>query len=115
MVLGEHIERVRRVTRIGSAESALAAPVASFDGIAFYPDPIERAAILCSRICRDHPLPDGNKRVAYLLMTEHLYREGFDFDAGDQQATAEMVERLAASEVSEQEFTAWLRGQVTPR
>lgn len=114
MVLGEHIERVGRVTKIGLAESALAAPFASFGGVSFYPDPIHRAAILCSRICRNHPLPDGNKRVAYLLMTEQLYRAGFGFDAGDQQHTAEMVERLAADDVSEQGFAEWLATRVIP-
>jgi death on curing protein len=55
--------------KIPLAESALAAPFANFGGEDFYPDPIERSAILASRIMRNHPLPDGNKRVALISWT----------------------------------------------
>ena len=41
-------------------------------------------------------------------------RAGFGFDAGDQQHTAEMVERLAADDVSEQGFAEWLATRVIP-
>jgi death on curing protein len=68
-VLEVDADRLKNVTKIGSAESALAAPFASFGGHDFYNDPVQRAAILASRIMRNHPLPDGNKRVALILMT----------------------------------------------
>src|SRR5450755_2928904 len=64
--------------KIPLAESALAAPFANFGGEDFYPDSIERAAILASRIMRNHPLPDGNKRVALILMDVYLQSQGFD-------------------------------------
>jgi death-on-curing protein len=59
-----------RVIDVPSAESALAAPFAGFGELDFYPDPAVKAAILCSRLVRNHPFPDGNKRVAYLAMRE---------------------------------------------
>jgi alkylation response protein AidB-like acyl-CoA dehydrogenase len=31
----------------------------------FYPDFVDKAAVLLVRLARNHPLPDGNKRVAW--------------------------------------------------
>ena len=67
-VLGIDAERLKNVTKIGLAESALAAPFATYGGHDFYEHHVKRAAIVASRIVCNHPLPDGNKRVALLLM-----------------------------------------------
>ncbi len=58
-VLDVDADRLKNVTKIGSAESALAAPFASFGGHDFYNDPIQRAAILASRIMRIIPCQMG--------------------------------------------------------
>ncbi len=110
-ILAESAERLARMILLPSAESALAAPFASFDGVDFYPDPVERAAICCSRIVRNHPFPDGNKRVAYECMREMLERAEIPWPrpSEDVDEIATMVERLAGREVSEQEFVAWVR------
>jgi death-on-curing protein len=112
-VLGVPAERLKRMVSIGGAESALAAPFASFGGIDFYADPAERAAICCSRIIRNHPFPDGNKRVAYECMREMLERDGLPWPrpSEDAQEIGDMVEGLAAREVSEREFVAWVKGR----
>jgi death on curing protein len=73
-VLGVPAEEIARWPGIGLADSALRAPVAGFEGVEFYPDVIDKAAVLCVRLARNHPLPDGNKRVAYLAMLEFLTR-----------------------------------------
>lgn len=52
------------------AESALNAPAAAYGGVEFYPEPHQKAAVLYSRLVRNHPLPDGNKRVAFICMIE---------------------------------------------
>lgn len=114
-VTGEPLAVIERQTKIGLAESALAAPFASFDGEPFYTDPIERAAVLCSRIVRNHPLPDGNKRVAYLLMADLLERDGLDLDLdAEQQTGAEAIMALAARTITEVEFVDWLADRVQP-
>jgi len=56
-VLGIDADRLKSATKLGSAESALAAPFATYGGHDFYPHPIKRAAVLASRIVRNHPLP----------------------------------------------------------
>jgi death-on-curing protein len=113
MVLDLRAEELARKVLIPSAESALAAPFASFGGVDFYPDPAERAAICCSRILRNHPLPNGNNRVAYECMRELLEREGVAWPRPREDAVeiAAMVERLAGREVSEQEFVRWVRAR----
>jgi death-on-curing protein len=67
-ILGTDGKSLRKAARLGQTESALAAPFAGFGSDLFYPDPAQRAAIVCSRIIRNHPLPDGNKRCGYLCM-----------------------------------------------
>lgn len=93
------------------AESALAAPFAGFGGEDFYSDPITRAAVLASRIVRNHPLPDGNKRVALILMDVHLQSEGFEFDA-EPEAIDEVFRALAPRSLTEDDFARWLREHV---
>jgi death-on-curing protein len=107
-VLGADAETLAHLPGIGLAESALAAPAMSFGGSEFFPDLIDKAAVLCSRIVKNHPLPDGNKRVAYLSMIEFLGRNGLTFMPPSTDETADAIERLAAGELSEQEFAAWL-------
>jgi death on curing protein len=107
---GVDTDRLERVTKIPLAESALAAPFASFGGQDFYEHPIQRAAVLASRIMRNHPLPDGNKRVALILMDLYLEQEGFQLEApaADLDRTLRAV---AARVMAEDDFVTWLGAQ----
>lgn len=108
-VLGIPAEQVARITDVPLAESALAAPFASYGGTTFYPHPVQRAAICCCRVIRNHPLPDGNKRLGYECMREMLYRSNVEWPrpAEDADVIVAMVEGLAGKTVSEQRFVAW--------
>lgn len=98
---------------VARAESALAAPFAEFGGVEAYPGVPTKAAVLCSRLLRNHPLPDGNKRVAYLCMIELIRRNGWDWTPiASPSERATMVERLAARELTEDEFAGWLEQQI---
>jgi death on curing protein len=109
--LGVPAEQLHRDARISGAEAALTAPFASIDGIPFYADPVERAAICCSRLIRNNPLPDGNKRVAYECMRELLDRAGVVWPRPreDAEEIAAKVEGLATRRVSEPEFVRWVK------
>jgi death on curing protein len=109
-VLGVDAERLAQRIRIPAAEAALAAPYASLDGIPFYADPAERAAICCSQIIRHNPLPDGNKRVAFECMREMLDRDGLTWPRPreDAEEIAGKIEGLAARRLSEQDFVRWV-------
>ncbi len=104
-------EQIVRVVQVAGAESALAAPFATFGGIDFYEDPAERAAICCSRIVRNHPLPDGNKRLGYECMREMLERSEIPWPRPSEDADeiASTIEGLAARTVSEQDFVRWVK------
>jgi death on curing protein len=106
-VLGASAEGLAGATRLGAAESALAAARGA-------PELPERAAILCSRLVRNHPLPDGNKRVALLAMLELIERGGGRWipPPGGQDEIARTLERLAARTLSEAAFVVWVQARV---
>ena len=104
--------RMDRVVQL--AGSALAAPFAGHGDADLHPTFAGKAAIYASRILRNHPLPDGNKRTAYDVMLEFIERNGrtFEHPAGGLMETAETIEKLAAGTVSEDEFEAWLAARI---
>jgi death on curing protein len=98
---------------VARAESALTAPFVEPGRVEAYRGLAMKAAVLCSRLLRNHPLPDGNKRVAYLCMIELIRRNGREWrPVAPEMERAQMVERLAAREVSEAAFAAWLEKQI---
>lgn len=113
-ILGISAERLLHVARIPVVESALAAPFASFGGVDFYEDPAERAAICCSRVIRNHPLPDGNKRMGYECMREMLERSGLEWPrpSEDAEEIALKVDGLAGGTISEKDFVAWVKRRI---
>jgi len=102
------LARMPRVFQLAS--SALAAPFAGFGDVELYPALEEKAAIYCARTVYYHPLPDGNKRTGYDVMREFIDRNDatFSHPDGDPDATASMIEDLAAGLVPEADFIAWV-------
>jgi death on curing protein len=100
--------------RINLAESALHAPAAAFGGFEFYASLEMKAAVLCARLARNHPLPDGNKRAAYLSMLEFIARNGHAWRGSphDPDETVHVIEAVAANEVSEPDLADWIRGRL---
>ena|ERR1700761_3773525 len=105
---------IRRTADLAMADSALAAPFGGFGDYIAYPDPADRAAVCCSRIVRNHPLIDGNKRVGYECMREMLERSGLPWPRPSEDAVeiADAVEGLAARTIGEEDFRAWVRRRV---
>jgi death-on-curing protein len=114
-VLGVDAKALKLAAKLNAAESALAAPFMGFGDTLFYSDPAQRAAIVCSRIIRNHPLPDGNKRTGYLCMRMQLEAAGlmFDHPDGDQDKTADVIEALAASTMPEEDFVEWVKARTS--
>jgi len=111
-VLGVPAEAIARWPGVGLAESALHAPAAGFEDVEFYPDLIDKAAVLCVRLARNHPLPDGNKRVAYLAMLDFLARNRVEWTPSSVDETVATMEGVAAGGISERELADWLRATV---
>jgi death-on-curing protein len=65
-------------------------------------------------IARNHPFVDGNKRTAFVACELFLAANGRELIASDEECLAMMLS-LAASEIGEAEFAAWLRENVRAR
>jgi death on curing protein len=113
-VLETPAEDLARLPGLHLAESALNAPAAEFGGVEFYPDLVLKAAVLCARIAKNHPLPDGNKRTAFLSMLEFLDANGTAWHrtAADPEETVAMIEGVASGTVDEHALADWIRERV---
>lgn len=90
----------------GLLESALARPQNIFGYGSG--DAIDMAAAYAFGLARNHPFVDGNKRTAFVTCELFLAANGFELAASDEECLAMML-ALAASEIGEEEFAAWLR------
>jgi death-on-curing protein len=79
------------VRDIGLLEAAVHRPRASVLGQDAYPDLLTKAAALMHSLARNHPLVDGNKRLAWLAAYVFLAKNGSELDAGDDAAYALVV------------------------
>jgi death-on-curing protein len=67
-VTGLSVGTITQVARVDLADSALQAPAAGFCEAEFYPEIVDKAAVLVVRLTKNHPLPDGNKRAAWVAL-----------------------------------------------
>ena len=95
--------------RLALAESALHAPFASFGGVEAYPTLVEQAAVLLEHLVKNHPLPDANKRAAFLLTARFLDANGLEWGSQDVETNASLIERVAAGQATHEEVVAWIR------
>jgi hypothetical protein len=61
-VTGIDANTLAKISRVELADSALHAPSAGFGDQAFYPDLIDKAAVLTCRLAWNHPLLDGGPK-----------------------------------------------------
>jgi death-on-curing protein len=97
----------------GLLDSALARPrnLHADEGEA---DPCQLAAAYAGGIVRNHPFADGNKRTGFIAAVTFLELNGVMTDLAEGKAIAAMLD-LAAGELPEEGFAAWLRDNTTPR
>jgi death-on-curing protein len=74
------------VRDIGLLESAVHRPRASVLGQDAYPDLFTKAAALLHSLAGNHPLVDGNKRLAWLATYVFLAKNGIVLDPDDDAA-----------------------------
>ena len=96
----------------GLLDSALARPL----NLAAYgePDAADLAASYGYGLAKNHPFIDGNKRAAFLAAGLFLAMNGLRLRASQAEATV-AVFTLAAGELDEADFAAWLRLHSQPR
>lgn len=101
------------ISRSDLLDSALHAPQAGFGDTDFYPSLAEKAAVLCVRIAKNHPLPDGNKRLAWMAAVVFLELNDTELDVDEDEAVDTML-AVAAGSIDEATMTLWLRARVRP-
>ena len=100
----------------GLLESALMRP----QNIVAYADadnPPDAAALAASYgvgLAKNHPFVDGNKRAAFLAVGLFLYLNGLRLQATQTDATLTML-AVAAGDITEEAFAAWLREHAVVR
>lgn len=96
----------------GLMDSALARP----QQLAAYgrPDAADLAAAYGFGLARNHPFVDGNKRSAFVAVELFLALNGWVLQADDAECVLTML-ALAAGEIDEASFAAWLRERIAPR
>lgn len=112
VVLAIHDEQIAEhggapgVRDTGLLESALARPqnLEAYGG----PDVFLLAAAYAFGVAKNHPFVDGNKRTALVLCELFLELNGWRNEANDAETLAAMLD-LAAGDLDENGFAAWLR------
>ncbi len=95
----------------GLLESALMRP----ENLVAYgsPDVCDCAAAYAFGLAKNHPFVDGNKRAAFLACGLFLYLNGRRLTATQADATLTML-ALAAGDLDEAAFAAWLHANTAP-
>lgn len=102
---------VVKVADLGLADSALHAPAAGFGDEDLYPDFIDKAAVLLVRLAKNHPLPDGNKRVAWVALRYFVVVNRWTWARRPTVDEAEAaVVAVASGEWDELRTAEWLAG-----
>jgi death on curing protein len=88
------------VRDLGLLESAVHRPRASVLGQEAYPDLFAKAGALLHSLARNHPLVDGNKRLAWLATWVFLAKNGRVLDPATDEAY-DLVIAVAAGELDD--------------
>ncbi len=99
--------RDRSLLEMGCARALNLAAYEDLAGLA------EIAAAYAFGIAKAHAFVDGNKRTGFVTAVTFLRLNGYGFRP-DPVEGVQMMEGLAASEVSEREFAQWLTAGMVP-
>jgi death-on-curing protein len=115
-VTGLDIDTLIKATKLDLADSALHAPSAGFGDTDFYPDFLDKAAVLLVRLARNHPLLDGNKRTAWVSLRVFVDNNGWTWRPTPTVDEAEQaVLAVASGEWDEARTAEWLRDHLIER
>ena len=115
-VTGIDAGTLAKISRVELADSALHSPSAGFGDQDFYPDLIDKAAVLTCHLAWNHPLLDGNKRAAWaaLVLFLDLNDMVWDPDPPDVDEAEAAMLAVAAHDVDENWLADWLRQRTKP-
>jgi death-on-curing protein len=76
-----------------------------------------KASVLCVRLTKNHALPDGNKRTAFLCTVEFAERNGYRWvpppgDTPGGEETVAVMKAVAAGTTDEHALVPWIRNRL---
>jgi death-on-curing protein len=108
-IIGLDEETIIRVAKLDLADSALHAPAAGFGEVEFYTDFIEKASVLLAHLAKNHPLPDGNKRAAWVALRLFIEINGWSWKPTPSIDDAEQaVLAISSGDWTQDDMTEWL-------
>jgi len=99
---------------MGTLESAVSQPMATFAGNDLYVGIVDKASAFGFSLISNHPFIDGNKRVGYVATRIFLKLNGFDIFGRTEDKEA-LILAVAAGEVQREYLTEWLRDHINPK
>lgn len=112
-VTGLDVKTLTAAADLGLADSALHAPDAGFGDQELYPDFVDKAAVLIVRLTKNHPLPDGNKRAAWVVLRVFIEVNGWRWVSYPSVDKAEeVVLAIASGEYDQGSVANWLRPRI---
>jgi death on curing protein len=115
-VLFIHDQAVKRfggsfgIRDIGLVKSAVARPLASFDGDDLYKDIFDKSAALLQSLLKNHPFIDGNKRTALSSAALFLSKNGWKV-MNSHIEEVEIAVAVDNQHLTLEEISKWLREQ----
>jgi death-on-curing protein len=104
---------VSKVRDLGLLDAAAHRPQTSLMGHDAYPTLHEKAAVLLESIARNHPLVDGNKRLAWLAVFVFYGLNGVDLTAPEDDAY-DLVIKVATGAVGYADVAVCLAAWASP-
>jgi death-on-curing protein len=102
------------VRDVGLLEAGVHRPRTRVLGQDAYPDLLSKAAALLHSLARNHPLVDGNKRLAWLATYVFCAKNGVELDAQDD-AAYELVTGVACGSIDDVREIAAILASFAPR
>lgn len=96
-----------QVRDIGLLASAAARPQSSAFGASAYPRLVDKAAALMHSLARNHPLVDGNKRLAWAATRSFLILNDSDIEYDVDEAES-LVLGVASGQIDVPQIAEWL-------
>jgi death-on-curing protein len=97
----------------GKLESAVAVPMATFDGRLLNETIEEQAAAYWHGICQAHAFLDGNKRLSLFCANVFLLKNGHRLAITSKQGES-LTMRIAKGKLTKADVTSWLKGKIKP-
>ncbi len=111
-VTGIDAKVLSKLESLSLADSALHAPEAGFGDVDFYPLFEQKAAVLLEHLLWNHPLPDGNKRAAWVSMREFIARNGYEWQPSPVDEAEQVVLSVATKDMDSVQLIDWIRDHI---